>query len=713
MNKLLHKILQTRLDITAGKFFSMVFLCMVFIPGANAQIVWSLDLAGTLPTGYLDVGVLQEMSVGDTFDLRVDRSFIYPIQIDEVLVANNGDRSWYGSISNTGLDYAMVITAGNFTAHIILTSPSGIFQLYGTKSGEDRYSGAFTRLEYVRDEVATTDTIVPLDVSVEEEPVKQSNTGEILISQNVSQLMAAVGSNLTFELTFTNSSTEKKLGLYSDIFFVLENTNLDVLPEGCEILESTESQPVLSCFLGDFSEQQEKTLSYTVTTSEQSHPLVYNTVLVDEVRSDVIVELYQDVVTDSDKDGISDFNEELLGSDALNGLDNLNEPRAVIDVLVAYTDEIDKLYLGETQTRVNHLFNVANKIFEDSNTGIFLRPVGAHRVSYSPSEDLFEDLTTLTFQSDDAFKELSRMREFYGGDLVVLFRTGEENGLCGLANLGGQGTQGDLSADYHKNFSYSVINIDCLDDSVLAHEVGHNLGLVHSRREDAEGGTLAYSTGYGVDTRFVSMMAFPEDFDVENRLYRFSDPKRQCGPYACGAEQESIEGADAVSSLNLVKHQVAAYFSSQESRIITLGIASSQSGIVSSDLGVGAYTSDSVNFEQVFSSDEKINFRIKIAPPLSQVGKEFVTHLVVLQGKQSLYQLTSNGELIPWSGKLDSLQAISESRMMGATELFDIAKEVDFQGAEISGPVKVFVAYQMIETGELVYVTSPLRISLN
>jgi hypothetical protein len=708
---MLRKNLQYRLDTIIGKLFSMIFLCLLFIPGANAQNVWILDVAGTLPTGYLDAGVLKEMTVGDTFNLRVDRSSIYPIQIEEVRFSDNGDQSWYGSINNTGLDYAMVITAGERTAHIILTSPSGIFQLYGRKSGEDRYSGAFTKLEHVRDDVATTDLILPAGGGS-----RGSLDGvfsDILIVQEVSDFIAPLGSTLTFNITFSNLTSEAKSELYADVFFLLENTNLIDLPESCELLESTDLQPVLSCFLGDMAANEKRQLSYSVATTEESHPLVYSTIVVDDDRSDVIVELYRDVVADSDEDGISDFNESLLGSDAFNGLENLTEPTAVIDVLVAYTAEIDNLYLGETQTRINHLFNVANKIFADSNTGIFLRPVGVHEVNYSPSDDLFDDLSALTFQSDDAFESLGRMRNFYGGDLTVLFRTGEENGLCGLANLGGQGTQGDLSADYHKDFAYSVINIDCLDDSVLAHEVGHNLGLVHSRREDSAGGTFSYSAGFGEDTRFVTMMAFPDDFDVVNRLYRFSDPLRACGQFQCGADKDAIEGADSVSTLNTVKYQVADYYSAQEERISTIKPVSNLSGVINSLIGLEAYSSSGLSFERSFSGGEKINFRMKITPLPSQVGKEFVTHLVVLQGKNSLYQLTGNGELTPWSGRLNSLEAISESRVMGDTELFDIVKELDFQAADISGPVNIFVAYRMSETGELVYITSPLRISLN
>ena len=86
---------------------------------------------------------------------------------------------------------------------------------------------------------------------------------------------------------------------------------------------------------------------------------------------------------------MSDYNEQLAGTDPNDGFDNPKGQTTVIDVLVAYTPEVDSLYFGEVDTRINQLFNVANKIFADSNTGILIRPVGSHEVSYAPADDLF------------------------------------------------------------------------------------------------------------------------------------------------------------------------------------------------------------------------------------------------------------------------------------------------------------------------------------
>ena len=696
--------------LRAGKFLVPVLACALLPVLAHAQ-VWRLDQSSNYPEddamAILDIGLLETLSKGDTFDIQVNGTDgNYTIRIDDMAIMDNGDRTWYGSIISTGLDYSLVITVGQKTAHLILTSPSGIFQLYGKSSNGTIYGGRFARLKHVRDEVATTETnLPPVD------DISSTNLFSFSIDQKVSQPAAPAGSALTFDLTFRNNSLSALTGKYVDIFFVLENTEIDALPAGCEILQSTADTPVLSCELGNFTSGQAKNLSFTVLTSMASHPLVYSTALVDDVRSDVIVEIYRDVVTDTDGDGTSDFNESLLGTDpAIPGSDQT----AYIDVLVAYTPEISDIYLGEVETRINQIFNVANKIFADSRTGIVLRPVGVHAVDYEPAEELFADLNAVTYQEDDSFRDLARLRQLYGGDLVVLFRSGEENGLCGLANLGGKSTQADLSADYHKDFAFSVINIDCMDDSVLAHEAGHNLGLVHSRREDESGGTLPYAAGFGVDTRFVSVMAYPDDFDVVNRLYRFSDPNRACGPFVCGADKEDLQnGADAVSSLKLTKHQVEQYYPSQEERMATSPAFSTNSGLVPATIGVGAYSPDGAGFKKIFSVEDTINLRMKISPLPDQVGRSYIPHMVILSGKQNLFQVTESGQVAAWDGALSTLVAGGPPRILAQRALVDVIKGIDLQSAGLTDKkLNVFVAYRMLDTGELVYGVSPFSFSV-
>ena len=92
---------------------------------------------------------------------------------------------------------------------------------------------------------------------------------------------------------------------------------------------------------------------------------------------------------------------------------------------------------------------------------------------------------------------------------------------------------------------------------------------------------------------------------------------------------------------------------------------------------------------------------------------EYTTHLVVMDGRKNLFQANSEGNLIPWNGALQSLEAVTPVRILGEREMFDMLSGVSFSKLELSDtPVNIFVAYRMLETGELVYNSSPFTLSL-
>ena len=101
------------LSLSTGKLISLVLLCCVSFQNAMAQTVWSLDTEFSPAQATLDVSVLEGMPVGESFDFQVTDEAQYPIRIDKINTTENGDKSWHGSITNTGLDYALVIPEEN------------------------------------------------------------------------------------------------------------------------------------------------------------------------------------------------------------------------------------------------------------------------------------------------------------------------------------------------------------------------------------------------------------------------------------------------------------------------------------------------------------------------------------------------------------------------------------------------------------------------
>jgi hypothetical protein len=268
---------------------------------------------------------------------------------------------------------------------------------------------------------------------------------------------------------------------------------------------------------------------------------------------------------------------------------------ASVDLVLGYSTGLKTRLGGTSQvnTRLNFIVDVANEALSNSKVNGRLRLLHTVQVNYSDTtttnrDALFEltgqsctntpvgsihlpdaDVNCVAAAVPASLAPLVTARAKYGADLVALVRDNQPaQQTCGVAWVIGGG-QTPITAG-SAAFGFSVISDSmggaCRSET-LAHEIGHNLGLVHDQVSAAGGddsntdgnpldpneyGRYSYSFGY-VTADFYTVMSLPGPGLTAYRV--FSNPRiTTCGGAPCGSNQ-----SDNALTLSQTMPAVAAF----------------------------------------------------------------------------------------------------------------------------------------------------------
>lgn len=264
-------------------------------------------------------------------------------------------------------------------------------------------------------------------------------------------------------------------------------------------------------------------------------------------------------------------------------ISSMPSPQVTVDVLAVLAPDFVSTHGGAAgaESRLNFIFNAMNSFNAASNVAITYRRVGTMNASVGPST-AGDDSTVLNAitAGSGSFANVKALRDYYGADMVALFRgpnsaSANSAGISGIAWLNGDGNGGNNDSSY----MYSVSGDHPFFDGTLpSHELGHNLGNAHDRPNANNGfGSTNYAFGHFVcgtgasagcgqagfndtGTGFGTIMSYHRP-----TVAKFSSPALSCKSSRSGSLTAPCGVADAqddVRASNCVRQSVAAFKSS-------------------------------------------------------------------------------------------------------------------------------------------------------
>ena len=684
----------------------------------------------------IDAVQIARLEPRSVFDVEIATDRFVEFTVTDVGHYLNGDKHISAGAQAGAKNYSMTLTVGAARLFGYLSADTLVWQVDALRDAEVYQGWAYLpaglpAAELNNDYFIPPSALVPPPLRSLAVPVQALKVGggdgaltarepqnaslpnfsasKLQISQSFEPDPVIAGGTADAVITLKNISSEAHENLVLEVFFVLEDSALAAASPGCSEQLSLSLQKVLHCTIGNLAPSETRQLGFSISIAEAGVSYLASSIVVGDLRHDLIINVVKDIRTDSDQDGISDFNESLLATDPRDS-SSVDYSEAVIDVLSLYTPSAIAAYPGAVETRINQLLGVANQIYRESKVGIRLRPVHLTGVATNESADMDTVLTQLMAGAAPEYAGVEALRSRFGADLVILFSTLEPVGSrCGLAPVGGFKTNGYFSPAIERALGYSVIAVDCPVELVVAHELGHNMGLTHSHLEEGAGGTYNFSTGYGVEAQFVTVMATPAAFHTDNHIARFSDPERSCAGAPCGLQSEATLGSDAVQSLNLVRHQIANFTPSTVPDLPRRQVASTSGESTAAAIAVAASKDEGLSFSEVFTPSDRVSISANILLDPKHIGKVGTLHVLVgLKGEADLYQLNSNAELERWDGQPETMFPLAQPRILNAEENLLFLQNYQFSSTLAGLDLVVYVAYQIPGSGVLIYTASPM-----
>ncbi len=204
----------------------------------------------------------------------------------------------------------------------------------------------------------------------------------------------------------------------------------------------------------------------------------------------------------------------LEGSDRIRGAAPSDH---VIDLLAVYTPAAAAGAGGAAalEARTELAVSRANAAYARSGVNQSLRLVHQQQVEYR-ERGFSADLHTLG-DPRGSLRDVHSLRDARGADVVALITA--SRGLCGIGFIIDPRRRGSDGS------GFSVNAWRCVGASyTLAHEIGHNQGLWHDRRNSRGTPATPYGHGYQNPGHFRTIMAYPCDRARCDTVGHFSNP---------------------------------------------------------------------------------------------------------------------------------------------------------------------------------------------